>query len=52
MEPFVGAFWEYLGLIIYIETKPLDTEPFSITYRESEVSPDASRGATGTMVLH
>jgi hypothetical protein len=50
-KPFVGLHWEDPGLTIKIPTKHLDTGPFIITYKESEVSPEASRGATGTKVL-
>jgi hypothetical protein len=50
-KPFVGMHWEDMGLIIKIPTKPLDIGPFSITCRESEVSPEASKGDVGTKVL-
>ena len=43
-----GADW---GLINQIPIKPLDINPFDITYRESEVSLEASIGASGTKFL-
>jgi len=48
---FVGAQGVDSGLIIQIPKKPLDTNPFDITCRASQVSLEASRGATGTKVL-
>jgi hypothetical protein len=49
----VGMQWEDPGLIINIPTKPLDTmgKPFQHHLQASEVSPEASRGATRTKVL-
>jgi hypothetical protein len=47
----VGAQWEDPGLIIKIPTKHLDIDPFDITCKASEVSPEASRGAARTKVL-